>query len=762
METGKVLEYFYNLILFTPDYPKEERNDHTVNSDRRYVPYESIFGGESEGGYDIYIGKTETGDLRSEFLSYQIKEPSVTTYLAMIKTDKRGYYIKDSFYICPAVFALAKIIKENNPDSSLDINLINKANDEFDKFLVGFDRKLEYKELNEVFNYVTNKLNLGEMIPEFSALVKARSLVESNENDGYLRDIENILISGRLSQNLDQTIRSVGKVMKNASVISGDMTPEKIRELSHPDKEPLGIWSERHGNLNTQLTVNSMTNDMNEGIRYFRNLKDKDEATGVILDVLVSNTIEKALALSRYNDPDEAFTEVRFNKNKEVSTVFYSMDEKLRNYCLFMAGHKRDALKDLKFEVDKVFNRIDQKPFFSVYDTPEILFELTSNRSVFDYIDNVYRLKDKGLKVQLNSAPEDYDRIRAEFRKALDNVIKKREQIKTDYSVAHSINELEKRVSYTDSRKEELRGRLDSSEAAMNYKESELRKKKFDLEAFEKEISIQNDNVGFFKKLLPFFFNEDPEVIKLKEMEEKRENMKKDAEETNRDLNRIKNEFLNLNDDVKMNEEEYELKKQTLQSSKDRIEELKTIYGDGFTEEETFMDLSVKPLSESGEIWKDEEYDRLRSELFYVALRLIRTFVLRSRNLKTDISLFIALMEGKMPEEDMKKSFRYLLSAMSLVYPLTYISTEYAPYILSLTGNESFENLIIRDSNEHELLRSSGLLWRFRKISALNSGERIKAQAVPEYIKRNLSKKLLSESDPSVYDVTLSEIFDVL
>ena len=97
MEAKKLLEFYYNTILFKPDYPETEKNDYLVNDERRYVPYESIFGGESEAGYNIFIGKAETEVLEKAIDESYSAGTQSFTYIAMIKTDKRGYYIRQSF-----------------------------------------------------------------------------------------------------------------------------------------------------------------------------------------------------------------------------------------------------------------------------------------------------------------------------------------------------------------------------------------------------------------------------------------------------------------------------------------------------------------------------------------------------------------------------------------------------------------------------------------------------------------------------------------
>ncbi|MFB0919079.1 MAG: hypothetical protein QMB63_08445, partial [Clostridiaceae bacterium] len=157
--------------------------------------------------------------------------------------------------------------------------------------------------------------------------------------DGYLRDLEKILISGKNTENIDQTVRSIYKVMKNASPFKDDMTPEKLKTYTSPEKNSLGIWpGHERLTLNQQVILNSILKDKSSGIDFFRQVNTDEEADALILEYMASNIVERAIAMSRYTNPDEAFTEVKYKRNTEYSTSYYKAEERLIQYNTIVTG----------------------------------------------------------------------------------------------------------------------------------------------------------------------------------------------------------------------------------------------------------------------------------------------------------------------------------------------------------------------------------------------------------------------------------------
>ena len=120
-------------------------------------------------------------------------------------------------------------------------------------------------------------------------------------------------------------------------------------------------------------------------------------------------------------------------------------------------------------------------------------------------------------------------------------------------------------------------------------------------------------------------------------------------------------------------------------------------------------------------------------------------------------------MEGKINETDLVESFKDLLEASAIVYPLMYISFDYAPYLLSTTGAEAFGTLIMKDTKDMPLSKSMGYLWRFSKIIAFNCGGAYDiSPAIPKTVAKNISRRIAGEKDPELLDNSLSDVFNVL
>ncbi|MFB0918337.1 MAG: hypothetical protein QMB63_04610, partial [Clostridiaceae bacterium] len=250
--------------------------------------------------------------------------------------------------------------------------------------------------------------------------------------------------------------------------------------------------------------------------------------------------------------------------------------------------------------------------YYEVDGVPVVINQFTSNRDVWRNIQDVYKPKETGLKTQINETTVDYDKARTSFRNALDKVIKKREMILNDYRITYSYQDTLEKVNSSSFKKDELKIRVESIEATKDFKEAELNNKKGEIDSHLGNMRVQEDKLGFFKKYFTFFFKNDPDVIKYQEMEVKRDALKEEVEETNRDLNKILNEYHNLSEELAFNEDEYKERKAYLEESLEKINTYKEKYGAGFTDDEILQRILRDDYSGSNEIWTDQEYNDLR------------------------------------------------------------------------------------------------------------------------------------------------------
>lgn len=763
MEARKLLEYYYNLILFRPEYPEARKTDHVVTDERRYVPYESIFGGESAAGYEVYIGNAETEQLMRS-MGEEVEDTKSQTYLCIIRTDKRGYYVKNSFFISPVLFALAKIIKEQNPASLLDLTLINRANDEMDEFLINFDRKLEYRELKEIFNYVVNKLNLSDFIPEFKAVVKERNLYGHNVLDGHLMNLEKILSSGENSEKIEQAAAALRRVLKKASPLEEDYSALRLREMTSPEKNPSGMWPGHEKiTLKEQLILNQLMHSSDKAFAFQRMIYKKEQAMRILPEFMTAQLIERASAMVRYAKPDDAFTEIPFSENKEYSSSYYLPEDRLLSYSLCLMGKDPGFAQELEQEIEQVMDALRPAQVFEADGKPYMVQRFSSNRDVLSFIRRVCKEQGDGPARQLSQGGLDWEKTRKDFRDALDAVQKKREEIMQEYRTTFGYQDQLEKVSAAGLRLEELKARIESYEASRQFKENELAKRKSLLKEQADAMRALENDMGFFRRWLSFFFKTDEKVLQRQVMAEEHRKSGEQAEEDRRELNLVLNEYHSLKSDYAQLEEEYQARQTALEASAQHIADYREKYGSAFTDDEILQRLIRDNLTLESGVWLTEEYDDLRKALLSKSLAVHRAFLSNSRAFKTDMILFGMVLEGKLKDKDLNAVYISLLRVYAMMVPVLFISTDYEPYFLSVAKKEELGTVLVPEAGRLPLAEFIGALWKFKRIAAFNIGEdHWSFPEVPQIIQRNLSQRILGAKDPQTADVSLADVMNIL
>lgn len=762
MEPRKLLEYYYNLILFRPEYPVANKTDHIVTDERTYVPYESIFGGVAAEGYNIYIGSADTQSLVRAMGETEDDTPGLS-YLCMIRTDKRGYYIPNSFYIAPVMFALAKMIKERTTGTLLDLTLINRANDDMDVFLTTFDRKLEYRELTEVYNYVVNKLNLSDFFTDFKALVRERDIYGHNVADGQLMDMETILTSLKNSERLELTAQHIRSVLKNASPLEEDYTPGRVREMTSPEKNPLSMWPGHDKiSLREQLMLNQIIHGPDKPLAFYRMIRDKQQFLRIMPEIMTDSLIERAAAMTRFSRPDDAFTEVPFRDNKEVATAYYLPEERLLNQSIFLLSKDPSLVDALEQKVDSVMTTFKPGPYLQVGGKNLMVQRFDSNQDVIRFVRDAYKGEGNGLARQLNGA-QDWEAARKEFRETLDLIVRKREEIMSEYRTTFGYQELLEKGSAAALHMEELQSRIESSEASREFKEREMEKRQSTLDEHELQLQELQNEMGFLRRFLKFFIKKDPQVIQHDEMAVTHKKLQEELEAEKRELNLVLTEYHGLKEEYAQVEAEYESRQGQLKDASASIARYREKYGKAFTDEEILHRLVRENLKQDTAVWLNEEYNDLRKTLLSQALKVHRAFLANSRSFKTDLQLFTMVLEGRIQDQELDKIYVDLLKVVSMMTPILSIAADYQPYFLSVAKLDEFRHLYIPEASALPLAEASGSLWKFRHISAFALGkDHWTIPDTPHVIARNLSTRLLGMRDPESVDVSLADVLNVI
>lgn len=758
MNAKKLMEYYYNSILYRPEYPEKNRKDYLVSEDKTYVPYESIFGGESQGGYEIYIGQVSVEEILKD-LDRAEGNPSSDAFLCMIRTDKRGYYVKQSFYLSPVLFALAKILKENNPMADLDLSLINRANDEFDEFLVSFDRKLEFRELNEVFNYVVNKLNLSEFLPEFSARIKERDPLAFHANDGYLKDLEDMILSRGGLGDVETIAEGIHRVMKASSPLKDDYSLLRVKEITSPEKNPLSLWpgQDRLG-LRDQLILNQLASQ-DKSVYY--PMVHKDEAIIKLLPEIIGQSIlDRAVAMIRYANPDEAFKEVNFKQNKELSSSYYLPEDRLVRHNLVLADDSVDLVNAMEEVMEPALTALDPYPYYHRNGKPYLTEKFSSNLDILRFL-RYFVKKDDSTLNQIKGDTPNWEEARKRFRLKLEEAARLREEILGDYRLTFGYPDMLEKVSAASLKEEELKGRVEAALASKALREKELK----DLEAAyeEKDAHYQElkAKIGFLKNLFSFFFAQDEDLKKKKLMQAELAEMEEAMTQANQDMNMAHSAYHDLKEEGDAAKADYEGQKAQVDQAAIRINSLKDKYEAGFADEEKLAALVKEGLRSESQLWIHPQFNQIRQELTMEAWRVHKAFISSSRFLKTNLALLALFLEGKIQEEDPAEVHRELIKTLGMVAPLLFVSTDYAPYFFSTFETGQLPTVVIPRGKALPLEENLGLLWRSRKTIVFAGGrDHWYTPRTPAMIQDNLIHRIGGGKPKLDLDLSIADAFN--
>lgn len=186
-------------------------------------------------------------------------------------------------------------------------------------------------------------------------------------------------------------------------------------------------------------------------------------------------------------------------------------------------------------------------------------------------------------------------------------------------------------------------------------------------------------------------------------------------------------------------------------------------YGKGFTDDEILHRLVRENLKQDSGVWLSEEYNDLRKELLAESLKVHRAFLSNSRAFKTDLMLFVRMLEGKIQDRDLDRVYIDLVKVYSMITPVLFIGTDYAPYFLAVAEPHEFKSVFIPEAAQLPLAESAGILWRFKQVTSFNlTGDHWSFPETPQVIAKNLSTSILGVKDPEILDLSLADILNIL
>ena len=790
--TQKLLNYWYNLEFFSPFWPEKTKDTVYVNAENKKLIWQIKL--DSKYKYDVYLGKIKSQDLIVRMLESigekddMIEKDNSQSCVCALKLTSEGTYIENSFSVSTFVWAIAKIIAEKNLRADFNTSEIDRLNNEINDILVAISNKIEYEDLEKIYGIVIEKVLLKFNDIAFSAVInkkfakkentkrKAKGEKEGKQEDDidvntdmmssfYVSDIEMIKRNVQTGDRIVQYIEALKKPTVNRIEIDTDVS--HMKKWLSPEKYPLGKWPSRHSpSLMQQMAINIAISQNEHSDNIFSvNGPPGTGKTTLLKEIIASNVVERALLLSEYQKPDDAFQQCQFTvPENDYLKSYYQPDAKLNKYGIIVASNNNSAVENISKELPIAEDvKKSNSMLFNVDENKEIYFSdiakvlMGNDEECWGLISarlgkksNINELKQalwfnkEGVNLQQLFKEElpDWEQAKEAFRSKYAEVMKYRgliekaiENINRHTKILEERNDAENKMFM-------VKNMIVEQEKLLNQRVHEQNGLKHQIEVLTENGILLNSRLSFFKRIFSFFFTKDPIVLQMKQTKQELDLAIIKLTTSNLELSDCKIQLDELKANYADVRRHFEKKEEVFLNSCKQIERYKEQFGRNFAGEGFWIDIEKNENSQMASPWTDKNYDTLREELFYYALMLQKAFILNSKCIKQNMNCLVNMWNNSFSEKDKALAYSHLLNTLFLVIPV--VSTTFAAIstFLKHIGKNELGTLIIDEAGQATPYSALGALWRTCK--AIIVGDPLQVEPVVT-VPKELSKRFAEE-----------------
>ena len=762
MVERNILKYWYDMEFFSPSNPmvnKDTRYMKNVDSKIRWVESKEYI-----LSYDVYIGKANVDDLVYEVISKtginqeeeKIEKDNSACCLCAFKVDENKKIISGSFSISPFIYAMCKIINTKSINIDFNEEEISKINNKINVF-IGSGFNITEQEMLNIYAEVMETLHLSPDLARFYCIINTKKVKKRNSKKEcekqddktdilesfYASDLRWVLKKAKSDDWIFKYINSLNNEIKDKIQI--DIDTNKLKETLNPNNYPMGKWpSEFSPSVMQQVAIN-LSIDTNRK-KFSVNGPPGTGKTTLLKEIIASYIVDRAYEMCKYNKPDEAFTKKALEIPFSVYSYYYEMDSKLSNYGILVASNNNKAVenitielpkqKDMKQTLTNLFYQEDGQDLYytnlanNLIDKKEECWGLISarlgNKSNISKFNKVLWYDADSLRNI--SEKIDWEKAKQNFIEVYDKVLNYRKYI------LKAISDTEK-YELKDIHTKKLKENLNQQKKLVEEKDTLLKmQNKIEVDLVNQDDIIKDikNKMNILQKIVNAFKtnNEIVNVLNKRiELRNKKQELFNNIYEIENQLGVLKKQELLLKNKVN----ECEL-------LKSRIDEYKKVFGNNYADNNFWKNLTTDSELQTTCPWTCKEYDKLREELFYNAIKLQKAFIVNSVAVKYNLGLFVNINECK--KENKQLVYQHVLNTIFLIVPV--ISTTFASVSKFLDGiqKEQLATLIIDEAGQAAPGSSIGAIWRFKK--SIIVGDPLQVEPVitiPKEIAKIFAKK---------------------
>ncbi|MBU4642496.1 DEAD/DEAH box helicase [Bacillus toyonensis] len=686
--------------------------------------------------------------LRDYFQSQEelINKESNLCFSFSFDVNEKGEYVSESLFI-PHVQLIMK-------------DIVTKASIQYETFKDRFNSAKQRLEetaqtllINKVNTESINKLcaafyeyfhSFNQYIPYENTsyteiLMKKRGAEESNGNFNsfYIDDLQQIFDKG-LNATLQQFIE--GKALE----IDINENSEMIQQMLLPNNLPLGKWPSpiKHRlSLMQQIAVNHIVNG-NERIISVNGPPGTGKTT-LLKDVFAELIVERALLMSNYDDPQNAFIPIGKLDINSYEYRMYKLDEKIAQYSMVVASSNNGAVENISKDLPKLGEivRADGDDYDRIYAMevegldlfPDISSELVGGENTWGLFSAAL-----GKSSNITSVSKALNGFRRDENKTKQSSLSEKLQQKLPKDVWRiAVSEFDTLRKSIELKKAELNefatlmlgvetliSERNQITNEVNKKGNKQQKTNIEIDAVNKQkilVKEQLENLpqpSIWEKFIRLF---------VKKMSAEEKKLRQQINELIEKQRRLETQNTHHSRELK----HLNLNLQKLNERLAQVEERKSRYqGQGLVlPTKEFWEIEMYEERQKSVLWQTDELNFKRSLLFLKALKIQKIFLMiNSKFIKSTLTMFSNRNSINLNIDENKKFVENMWNVMHLVLPV--MSTTFASFssMYRGIGKDFIGYLFIDEAGQASPQQAAGALWRSKK--AIVVGDPIQIEPV--------------------------------
>ncbi|REB11641.1 DNA helicase [Sporosarcina sp. BI001-red] len=582
-------------------------------------------------------------------------------------------------------------------------------------------------------------------------------------NSFYLNDLHRILQKGT-NETLQQFLD--GKQLE----IDIDENQDAIEDVLLPENLPLGRWPSpvaHRLSLMQQVAVNQLLNG-NEKISSVNGPPGTGKTT-LLKDVFAQLVVERAIQMTTYNKPSEAFTQIGKLKIEHMNFNMYELDEELAQHSIVVASSNNGAVENISKDLPKLDSVVrnskepteqecreefarsgadllyqhqcevayrEEATALDFY--PELSAEIIQDEQTWGLFSAAL-----GRSSNITSVSKALNGIRAktnegeEQKPKLTSLVKRFEEPLPDSAWSEVVNEFNELKQSVELKKQELQQFVELMKQAEDIlarkkqNAQELEDTKVDLQRAKQQISRVEQQKQLVQEQLnilpaPSVWRKIMSLFSKKADEEE--------QKIREELNVLIKEQKELVKSIHNCEQKHEKLTAKAQHYKKRLDEL-AIWKEKYSKQQLihsnaeFWGEEMYEERQIAVLWQTDELNYERGLLFLKALKVHKVFIaMNPRQIKAALAVLSNRQGINLNIDENKKYMANMWNVLHLVFPV--VSTTFASFSSMYKGIEKdfIGYLFVDEAGQASPQQAAGALWRSKR--AIVVGDPIQIEPV--------------------------------